>query len=48
LPSVLNELRIYNLQVGRSAVDLVFRRHGDRIDTEVIGRRGDIEVRESM
>jgi len=48
LPSVLNELRIYNLQVGTSAVDLAFRRHGDRIDSEVIGRRGDIEVRESM
>jgi len=46
LPSVLSELRIYNLQVGQSAVDLAFRRHGTRIDTEVIGRRGDIEVRE--
>ena len=47
LPAVLNELRINHLQVGSASVDLVFRRNGSRIDTEVGDRRGDIEVQES-
>ena len=46
LPRALNELRIDNLQVGQASVDLVFRRRREHIDTEVKGRRGDIEVRE--
>ena len=46
LPRTLNELRIDNLQVGQASVDLVFRRRREHIDTEVKGRRGDIEVRE--
>ena len=48
LPEVLGEVRVLNLQVGQSSVDLLFRRSGTRVDTEVIGRRGDIEVREVM
>lgn len=48
LPEVLAEVRVLNLQVGASSVDLLFRRRGSRVDTEVIGRRGDIEVREVM
>jgi glycogen debranching enzyme len=48
MPAVLNELRVENLQVGDSSVDLVFRRHGSRVDAEVAGRRGDIEVSESF
>jgi len=48
LPAALNELRIDNLWVGDASVDLVFRRRGTRIDSEVAGRRGDIEVHESI
>jgi glycogen debranching enzyme len=48
LPAALNELRIDNLHVGGASVDLVFRRRGARVDSEVAARRGDIEVRESM
>jgi len=48
LPAALNELRIDNLQVGAASVDLVFRKRGTRVDSEVAGRRGDIEVRESI
>jgi glycogen debranching enzyme len=48
LPAALNELRIDNLRVGDASVDLVFRRRGTRIDSEVTGRRGDIEVHESI
>jgi glycogen debranching enzyme len=48
LPAALNELRIDNLQVGEASVYLAFRRRGTRVDTEVAGRCGDIEVHESM
>jgi glycogen debranching enzyme len=48
LPAALNELRIDNLQVGEASVYLAFRRRGTRVDTEVAGRSGDIEVHESM
>lgn len=48
LPDALNELRIDNLQVGEASVDLVFRKRENRVDTEVAGRRGDIEIRESI
>ena len=48
LPEALNELRIDNLQVGDASVYLIFRRSGARIDTQVAGRCGDIEVHESM
>jgi glycogen debranching enzyme len=48
LPAALSEIRIENLQVGPASVDLVFRRHGNRVHAEVAGRRGDVEVRELM
>jgi len=48
LPAALNELRIDNLQVGEASVYLAFRRRGTRVDTEVAGRCGDIEIHESM
>jgi len=48
LPEVLGEVRVLNLRVGQSSVDLLFRRRGSRVDTEVTGRQGDIEVREVM
>jgi glycogen debranching enzyme len=48
LPAALNELRIDNLQVGDTSVYLAFRRRGTRVDAEVAGRCGDIEVHESM
>jgi len=48
LPAALNELHIDNLRVGQASVDLVFRRRENRVDSEVTGRRGDIEVHESM
>jgi glycogen debranching enzyme len=48
LPAVLSEVRIDNLRVGDASVDLVFRQRGTRIESEVAGRRGDIEVRESI
>ncbi|HKF26310.1 MAG TPA: amylo-alpha-1,6-glucosidase [Candidatus Acidoferrum sp.] len=48
LPAALNELRIDNLRVGNGSVNLAFRRQGKRVDTEVTGRSGDVEVHESM
>jgi len=48
LPAALNELRIDDLQVGTASVDLVFRKRGTRVDSEVASRRGDIEIRESI
>jgi glycogen debranching enzyme len=48
LPPCLNELRIDNLQIGDASVYLAFRRRGARVDTEVAGRSGEIEVHESM
>lgn len=48
LPAALSEARIENLQVGDASVCLAFRRRGTRVDAEVTGRVGDIEVHESM
>jgi len=48
LPAALSEVRIDNLQVGDASVYLAFRRRGTRVDAEVAGRCGDIEVHESM
>jgi len=44
LPAVLDELRIHNLQVGTASADLIFRRHGKRIDVEIPACRGDIDI----
>ena len=48
LPAALNELRLDNLQIGDASVYLAFRKRGTRVDTEVAGRSGEIEVHESM
>jgi glycogen debranching enzyme len=48
LPPVLDQVRIENLSVGDLDADLVFRRSGSRVDLEIVRRRGDIEVQQSM
>jgi glycogen debranching enzyme len=44
LPRFLNEMQIYNLRAGKSAVDLRLHRHTDDVGIHVSGRRGPIEV----
>ncbi|MFC0408278.1 amylo-alpha-1,6-glucosidase [Roseomonas elaeocarpi] len=46
LPSWLEELRIDNLRLNDSSVDVVLRRHGadGAVSLNVLGRRGDVEV----
>ena len=44
LPRFLNEIHIYNLRAGKSAVDLRLHRHPDDVGIHVSGRRGAIEV----
>jgi glycogen debranching enzyme len=44
MPRFLNEIHIYNLRAGTSAVDLRLHRHPDDVGIHVSGRRGPIEV----
>jgi glycogen debranching enzyme len=44
LPRFLNEIHIYNLRAGTSAVDLRLHRYPDDVGIHVSGRRGPIEV----
>jgi hypothetical protein len=42
LPKQVNELEFKRIKLGRSSVDLRFRRNGGKVDVEVLG--GDVEV----
>jgi glycogen debranching enzyme len=44
LPGFLEKVRIRGLQVGSSSVDLSFRRVGEDVAVNVLGRRGNLEV----
>ena len=44
LPDFLEKVRIRGLQVGSSTVDLFFRRVGDDVAVNVLGRTGNLEV----
>jgi glycogen debranching enzyme len=44
LPSFLDHVVLRNLQLGRSSVDLMVRRHATEVSVEILERRGDIQV----
>jgi hypothetical protein len=44
LPASLSELRIHNLQVGDSAVDLLLVRHENDVGVNVLRREGDVQI----
>ena len=44
LPPFLEKLRIRDLRVGESVLDLELRRHPDDVGIQVVRREGDIEV----
>jgi hypothetical protein len=44
----LDEVRIQNLRVVDATVDLLMRRHEDGVTVEVLRRRGEIEIVESL
>src|SRR5581483_2952831 len=44
LPEALPELRVHNLKIGESSVDLAFERRAETVAFDVLRRRGDIEV----
>jgi glycogen debranching enzyme len=48
LPVNLDEVRIQNLKVVDATVDLLMRRHEDGVTVEVLRRRGEIEIVESL
>jgi glycogen debranching enzyme len=48
LPINLDEVRIQNLKVVDASVDLLMRRHDDGVTVEVLRRRGEIEIVESL
>ena len=48
LPTNLEEVRIENLRIAEASVDLLMRRHQDGVAVEVLRRRGEIEIVESL
>ena len=44
LPEFLEKVRIRGLRIGHSSVDLSFRRVGDDVAVNVLGRTGNLEV----
>ncbi len=48
LPADLDELTIENLRVADAAVDLLIRRHPEGVGVEVLHRKGDVEVIQSV
>ncbi|MEX2122144.1 MAG: amylo-alpha-1,6-glucosidase [Pirellulales bacterium] len=44
LPGWLNEVRISRLRVGDASVDLVLRRHGRDVGTNVLNRSGPVDI----
>lgn len=45
LPNFLDDLRLTNLRLGGSSVDILFRRERDRIVHEILRKEGGIEIR---
>jgi len=44
LPEALQQVRVRNLKVGNSSVDLVFERHQETVGVDIPRRSGDIEI----
>ena len=44
LPNFLDEVRLYDLQIGAVTVDLALERHDDDVGIHVIRRQGDVEI----
>jgi glycogen debranching enzyme len=44
LPEFLREVRIKNLKVGQSSVDLVFQRHEDDVGINILKKEGDVKI----
>jgi glycogen debranching enzyme len=44
LPEFLREVRIKNLKVGQSSVDLVFQRHEDDVGVNILKKEGDVKI----
>lgn len=44
LPPALDRLRIRNIKVGQSMVDLEFERHAETVGMEIVRRTGDVEI----
>jgi glycogen debranching enzyme len=48
LPLNLDEVRIENLRIGDASADFLIRRHGAGVAVEVLRKRGDIQILESV
>ena len=48
LPSGLDEVQIQNLKLVDASVDLLIHRHGEDVAVEVLRRRGEIEILNSL
>jgi glycogen debranching enzyme len=44
LPESIGEVRIRNLKIGNSSVDLFFERHAETVAANILRRSGDIEI----
>ena len=44
LPEALAQVRIQNLNIGKSSVDLVFQRHAETVGVDILRRTGEIEI----
>jgi len=44
LPAFLERIKITNLKVGQSSVDLAFRRYGQTVAINILDKKGDIDV----
>jgi len=44
LPEALPEVRVRNLKVGNSSVDLVFERRPETVAVDILQRNGEIEI----
>jgi glycogen debranching enzyme len=44
LPEALMQVRIRNLKIGNSSVDLVFQRHAGTVGVDIPQRTGDVEI----
>jgi glycogen debranching enzyme len=44
LPETMRQVRIRNLKIGNSSVDLAFERHAETVGVDILQRTGDIEI----
>ena len=44
LPSFLDEVRLYDLQIGPFTIDLFLERHDDDVGITVARRQGDVQI----